>query len=346
MPTHTSPSEKLLKRTQRLLRAKHYSRMTEKAYLGWIRRFILFHSKRHPVRMGRNEIEQFLSHLATKQKVAASTQNQALSALLFLYRRVLEKPIDSRIDAVRARRPKRVPTVLSREEVRAVLGSLDSTYALMARILYGGGLRASECARLRIKDLDFPLLQIIVRDSKGKRDRITILPETMMPSLKAHLNRVREIHRQDLSQGFGSVHLPYSLARKYPNAEREWIWQYAFPSSRLTPDRTGSTVRRHHISVSSLQKAVSRAAKLSRVEKRVTTHTFRHSFATHLLEAGYDIRTVQDLLGHKDVKTTMIYTHVLKRGGYAVKSPLDQTNQDLPKLREPRVEYQARPATI
>jgi integron integrase len=305
------------------MRAKHYSQRTEKAYLGWIRRFILFHGKRHPAHMGREEIETYLSHLATKRKVAASTQNQALSAILFLYRTVLEKPNDFRIDAVRARRPKRVPTVLSREEVRSILGSMVGVHSLMARLLYGGGLRSSECARLRVKDIDFALHQIVIRDGKGAKDRLTILPESIMLQLQAHLDRVRLLHRHDLSQGFGATYLPYSLARKYPGADREWIWQYVFPSRRLTLDTTNSAARRHHMSTSSLQKAVRSAVKLCRVDKRVSTHTFRHSFATHLLEDGYDIRTVQDLLGHKDVKTTMIYTHVLKRGGLAVRSPLD-----------------------
>ncbi len=334
MSKYIGPSEKLLQRTQRLMRAKHYSRRTEKAYLGWIRRFILFHGKRHPAHMGKEEIETYLSHLATKRKVAASTQNQALSAILFLYRTVLDKPADFRIDAVRARRPKRVPTVLSQEEVRKVLDSPTGTHSLMARLLYGGGLRASECTRLRVKDIDFSLRQIVVRNGKGAKDRFTILPDSIVPQLRAHLSRVHLLHRSDLSQGYGQTHLPYSLARKYPGADREWIWQYVFPSRRLTFDTTANTMRRHHLSISSLQKAVRNAAKLCRVEKRVSTHTFRHSFATHLLENGYDIRTVQDLLGHKDVKTTMIYTHVLKRGGFAVRSPLDPREGRRPAVRE------------
>jgi len=274
--------------------------------------------------MGKEEVEVYLSHLATKRKVAASTQNQALSAILFLYRTVLDMPTEFRIDAVRARRPRRVPTVLSREEVRGLLRSLTGTHSLMARMLYGGGLRASECTRLRIKDIDFALHQIVIRDGKGAKDRLTILPDSVVPQLQAHLSRVRLLHRQDLSQGYGASPLPYALARKYPVTDREWIWQYVFPSPRLTPDLTANTLRRHHMSTSGLQKAVRHAAKLCRVEKRVSTHTFRHSFATHLLEDGYDIRTVQDLLGHKDVKTTMIYTHVLNRGGLAVRSPLDR----------------------
>ncbi len=256
MSKYFGPSEKLLQRTQRLMRAKHYSPRTEKAYLGWIRRFILFHGKRHPAHMGREEIETYLSHLATKRNVAAFTQNQALSAILFLYRTVLDKPDDYRIDAVRARRPKRVPTVLSQEEVRRVLSSLTGTHSLMARLLYGGGLRSSECVRLRVKDIDFSLRQIVVRDGKGAKDRLTILPDSIVTQLQAHLSRVRLLHRNDLSQGYGQTHLPYSLARKYPGADREWIWQYVFPSRRLTFDTTANTMRRHHLSTSSLQKAV------------------------------------------------------------------------------------------
>jgi integron integrase len=340
-----SPSEKLLSRTRRLMRAKHYSYRTEKAYLGWIRRFILFHSQRHPVHMGREEIELFLSDLATKQKVSASTQNQALSAILFLYRVVLGKPIESQIDAVRARRPKRVPTVLSKEEVRRVLGCMTGVHSLMARLLYGSGLRASECSRLRVKDLDFALRQIVVRDGKGAKDRLTLLADSVVPDLQSHLHRVRLLHRKDLGLGYGATFLPHALARKYPGAEQEWIWQYVFPSRRLTLDSTSRTMRRHHLSTSGLQKAVRGAAKLSRIKKRVSTHTFRHSFATHLLEDGYDIRTVQDLLGHKDVKTTMIYTHVLKRGGFAVRSPLDRDTDRGRTVREPSVKWEAGPSS-
>ncbi len=328
------PAEKLVHRTRRIMRLKHYSLHTEKRYVSWIRRFVHFHSNRHPVHMGRAEIETFLTHLAVKERVAASTQNQALSAILFLYRTVLDRPIEFPIDAIRARRPRTVPTVLSHNEVYRVLGCLSGRHKLMAQLMYGGGLRASECARLRVKDLDFALQQIIVRDGKGAKDHFTILPQTLAAKLQDHLQRAKLIHDQDLRRGLGAVHLPYSLERKYPGAEREWIWQYVFPSRQLSTDPRTAARRRHHVSPSALQKAVRSASKLARIEKRVTCHTFRHSFATHLLEDGYDIRTVQDLLGHKDVKTTMIYTHVLKRGGLAVRSPLDH-DPEARKLREP-----------
>lgn len=315
--------DKLLHHARLVLRRKHYAYRTEKQYLSWIRRFMLFHAKRHPKHMGEKEVELFLTHLAVKRNVAASTQNQALNALLFLYRDVLLKPLDLSINAVRARRPKRVPNVLSPEETQQVLTCMTGSKALMAKLLYGAGLRASECVRLRVKDLDFAMLSITVRDGKGNKDRITLLPEALIDPLKMHLRRVHAIHQKDLHAGVGAVHLPYALERKYPNANREWVWQFVFPSPRLTPDPRSGLTRRHHLSTHTLQTAVRKAAQLSGIQKRVTCHTFRHSFATHLLEAGYDIRTVQDLLGHKDVKTTMIYTHVLKKGPFAVRSPLD-----------------------
>lgn len=318
-----SPLGKLLAHTRAVLRRKHYAYQTERQYVNWIRRFVTFHGKRHPVHMGQAEIENFLTHLATQEQVAAATQNQALNAILFLYRSVLEQPLDFSIDAVRAKRPKHVPVVLSRQETHELLACLTGVYRLIGQLLYGSGLRVSECVRLRVKDLDFALHNLSVRDGKGAKDRITLLPQSLTPALQTHLRRTQRIHERDLRQGFGAVHLPYALHRKYPSADREWIWQYVFPSPRLSIDpRTGIT-RRHHLSASAVQKAVRRAAKLARFEKRATCHTLRHSFATHLLEAGYDIRTVQDLLGHKDVKTTMIYTHVLKVGPMAVRSPLD-----------------------
>jgi integron integrase len=319
-----SPSEKLLDRTRRIMRRKHYAYRTEQRYLAWIRRFILFHNKRHPTHMGRLEIEAFLTHLAVKEKVAAATQNQALNALLFLYRTVLDRPIEFPLDSLRARRPKRIPTVLSKEEVARLLPCLPEPYRLIGKLLYGSGLRVSEAVRLRVKDLDFEQRHLAVRDGKGSHDRVTLLPDAVIPQLKEQLERARAIHRADLRQGLGAVHLPYALARKFPNADREWIWQFVFPSPTLSLDPRQAVTRRHHLSASAVQKAVRKAARLARLEKRVTCHTLRHSFATHLLEAGYDIRTVQDLLGHKDVKTTMIYTHVLQRGPLAVRSPLDQ----------------------
>ena len=313
---------KLLDRVRTALRIKHYSLRTEEAYIHWITRFILFHNKRHPEEMGADEIAAFLSHLATHQNVAPSTQNQALAAILFLYRHVLK--IDpGPVDALQAKKPRRLPTVLTRDEVSAVFRHLDGVYLLMAQLLYGAGLRLMECLRLRVKDLDFQMLQITVRDGKGLHDRVTMLPQGTVAPLQEHLRYVKRLHEQDLAHGYGSVYLPYALAEKYPNASREWCWQYVFPADRLSLDPLSHVIRRHHISESSLQKAVRAAAKAAGIPKPVSPHAFRHSFATHLLENGYDIRTVQELLGHKDVKTTMIYTHVLNRGGLAVRSPLD-----------------------
>ena len=314
--------KKLLDQVRDALRLKHYSLRTEETYVDWITRFILFHNKRHPKDMGNAEVEAFLTHLAVDLNVAASTQNQALCALLFLYREVLKKDLGP-VDSIRAKKPKRLPTVLSREEVRKVIGCMSGTYQVMAKLLYGSGLRLMECVRLRVKDVDFAQHQIVVRDGKGEQDRITMLPDSLIALLQEHLQRVKQLHKQDLAQGQGAVYLPYALDRKYPNASREWGWQYVFPSDRLSQDpRTGKT-RRHHMDESNLQRAVREAARLAAIAKRVSCHTFRHSFATHFLQSGYDIRTVQELLGHKDVKTTMIYTHVLNRGGLALRSPLD-----------------------
>jgi integron integrase len=334
--------KKLLDRVRDVMRLKHYSIRTEDTYVDWIKRFILFHDKRHPVEMDIAEIEAFLTHLAVEKNVAASTQNQALCALLFLYNEVLEKDLNPDvIDAVRAKKPKRLPVVLTRDEALSVLAALSGTNQLIARTLYGSGLRLIECLRLRVKDLDFAYrrrigtIRITVRDGKGQKDRVTILPAILVDSLQAHLRRVRMLHQQDLDRGYGSVYLPYAMERKYPSAHKEWCWQYVFPARNLSvdprsiPSPSGrgaggeGIVRRHHLSESSVQKAVRRAARLAGVDKPVGCHTFRHSFATHLLEDGYDIRTVQELLGHKDVKTTMIYTHVLNKGGLAVRSPLD-----------------------
>ena len=317
------PPTRLLDQLRAALQTQHYSIRTETAYVDWARRFILFHHKRHPNQMGVSEVEAFLTHLALERKVAASTQNQALSALLFLYREVLRQPLES-VDAVRARKPERLPTVLTRTEVQRVLNALSGTSLLMAKLLYGSGLRALECVRLRVKDLDFEQRCLTVRDGKGEKDRVTMLPEAALAPLREHLARVQQLHDRDLKDGCGAVHLPYALAVKYPNADREWCWQYVFPAKSLSIDPRTGRQRRHHLSESSLQKAVHAAARLAGITgKPVGCHTFRHSFATHLLENGYDIRTVQELLGHKDVKTTMIYTHVLNRGGLAVRSPLD-----------------------
>lgn len=288
-----------------------------------MRRFIRFHNLRHPREMGSREIGAFLTYLAVKEEVAASTQNQALSALLFLYREVLQIELNADLAITPAKRPQCLPAVLSRAEVRDVLAALSGTHQLMAQLLYGSGLRLLECLRLRVKDLDFEQRQLIVRQGKGGKDRATLLPARLHESLRTHLEHVRSIHEQDLHEGFGEVWLPDALARKLPSASREWVWQYVFPSSQRSVDPRSGRIMRHHQDESGLQKAVRRAAQQAGIQKRVTCHTFRYSFATHLLEAGYDIRTVQELLGHKDVQTTMIYAHVLRRGSGAVRSPLD-----------------------
>lgn len=313
----------ILDQTKNVLRLKHYSLRTEKCYLRWIRRYLLFHPQRHPSQMGIPEIETFLTYLARSANVAASTQNQALSAVLFLYREVLGRTMDEPINALRAKKPKRLPTVLTKDEVVLILNCLINPHRLVAQLLYGSGLRLLESLRLRVKDLDFKRMSIIVHDGKGKKDRITILPVSLQTPLRNHLHRIERLHQKDLSQGYGKVYLPHALHLKYPNANREWIWQYVFPSRQLSQDPRSNHIRRHHLSPSAVSKAVRSAVQLSQIEKHVTPHAFRHSFATHLLEDGYDIRTVQDLLGHKDVRTTMIYTHVLNRGGMAVHSPLD-----------------------
>jgi integron integrase len=315
--------KKLLDRVRDVIRLKHYSIRTEESYGDWIKRYILFHDKRHPIEMDVAEIEAFLTHLAVDRRVAASTQNQALSALLFLYRHVLGKDLERPVDFARAKRPRHLPTVLTKVEVVRVLGFLSGTHQLMAKLLYGGGLRLMECVRLRVKDLDFAQHQIVVRDGKGMKDRITMLPGAAVPFLQDHLRHVKQLHQDDLRAGYGKVYLPFALERKYPNANGEWIWQYVFPASSLSVDPRSGVTRRHHIASSALQKAIRKAAVQAGIDKRVSCHTFRHSFATHLLQGHYDIRTVQELLGHKDVKTTMIYTHVLNRGGLAVRSPLD-----------------------
>jgi integron integrase len=329
--TPDNPPPRLLDRVRRSLRLRHYSIRTEQAYVDWIRRFILFHNKRHPESMGEPEISAFLTHLATDRHVAASTQNQALSALLFLYQHVFERKLDWMDDLERVKRPPKVPVVLTPEEAAAVLAQLTGDYRLMAELLYGSGLRLMECVRLRVKDIDFGYNQIIVRDGKGFRDRVTLLPERLRQSLRAHLERVKELHKQDLAVGRGRVYLPYALRTKYKNAERSWSWQYLFPAARLSIDPRSKETRRHHIDEKNLQNAVKMAVQRAGISKTASCHTFRHSFATHLLETGCDIRNVQELLGHKDVSTTMIYTHVLNRPGLGIRSPLDRV--DLTKTR-------------
>jgi integron integrase len=315
--------KKILDQMRDAIHLKHYSYRTEKIYVDWVYRFILFHNKRHPKDMGAPEIEAFLTHLAVERRVAASTQNQALSALLFFYRHVLHQDIGGEIDAVRAKSSRYLPTVLTQAEAIAVIQELSEVYQIVAKLLYGSGLRVSEALRLRIKDIDFAQAQIVVRDGKGGNSRVTMLPTSIINPLQAHLQSIQQQHQQDLAQGYGSVYLPYALERKYRHADRQWIWQYVFPSERISKDPRSGVVRRHHLDESGLQRAVKQAGFAAKIDKRVSCHTFRHSFATHLLQDGYDIRTVQELLGHKDVKTTMIYTHVINKGGRGVRSPLD-----------------------
>ena len=327
LPPSSPPApqgKKLLDQYREALRNRHYSFRTEETYLSWVRQFILYHNKRHPREMGTAEINDFVTHLVNQRTVSASTQNQAISAILFLYRNVLQIQLDeSALLPIRPGKPKRVPTVLSRSEAVKVIAKMDGIYKLMAQILYGSGLRLMEVLRLRVKDLDFANRQIIVRDGKGENDRVTMFPDILLEPLRLHVQQVRAQHDIDLAKGFGTVYLPYALERKYPNASREFAWQYVFSALELSIDPVSGVRQRHHLNESTLQKAVKQAGRLAKIDKTVTPHTFRHSFATHLLENGYDIRTVQELLGHKDVKTTMIYTHVLNRGGLAVKSPLD-----------------------
>jgi integron integrase len=316
---------KLLDQVRDVIRRKHFSIRTEQSYVDWIRRFILFHNKRHPRDMAEAEVTQFLTHLARDGRVAASTQNQALSALLFLYKQVLKQEIGWLEGVERAKRSARLPVVLTRDEVHKIFAHLHGTPRLMAGLLYGSGLRLMECVRLRVKDIDFGYARITVRDGKGAKDRVTMLAVNLAKPLERHLKKVQAQHEEDLEAGFGSVFLPNAIARKYPRAAKEWAWQYVFPSSRLSFDpRCPEAVKqRHHIDETLLQDAVKKAVRASGITKPATCHTLRHSFATHLLERGYDIRTVQELLGHKDVSTTMIYTHVLNKPGIGVKSPLD-----------------------
>ncbi len=313
----------LLDQVRAAIRLRHYSIRTEEAYVYNVRRFILFHQKRHPREMGVDEIRQYLSHLALDNHVAASTQNVALAALLFLYHEVLGIALPLIEGVERAKRPRRIPVVLSPEEIERVLMQLSGAHHLMASLLYGAGLRLMECVRLRVKDVDFAYRQIIVRDGKGEKDRRTLLPEPVIEPLRRHLIKVRLRHEDDVRLGGGDVYLPYALASKYPQAASAWLWQYVFPAAKLSSDpRTGAR-RRHHAAEDGLQKAVKQAIRQARIEKRASCHTLRHSFATHLLETGYDIRTIQELLGHADISTTMIYTHVLNKGGRAVRSPLE-----------------------
>jgi integron integrase len=322
---HTASQQpRLLEAVRAAIRIKHYSIRTEHAYLDWVRRYVRFYAMRHPGEMGASEVTAFLSHLAVQGNVAASTQNQARSALLFLYREVLGVELPWLDGVETAKRPERLPVVLSHDEVARLLASMSGTAGLIARLLYGTGLRLLEGVRLRVKDLDFERREILVRDGKGAKDRVTMLPEALVEPLRAQLAVARALHRRDLGEGYGRVYMPYALERKYASASGEWMWQYVFPADRLSNDPRSGIRRRHHVDPHSVQRAMHAAVRAAKIDKPATPHTLRHSFATHLLQAGYDIRTVQELLGHQDVQTTMIYTHVLNRGGRGVRSPLDR----------------------
>jgi integron integrase len=336
-PTPSPQQPKLLDRVREALRSRHYSHATEQCYCHWVKRFIFFHHVRHPAQMAEPEINAFLTHLAVKERVSASTQNQALSALLFLYRQVLGREIGDLGDVIRARKPKRLPVVMTRDEAKAVLGHLDGDKGLMAALMYGAGLRLMECLRLRVQDIDFERNELMVRDGKGSKDRRTMLPKSLKQPLLDHLRRVRTIHDGDLADGWGRVQMPGALDRKYPNAPADWRWQWVFPQENRWKNTKTGEQGRHHVHETILQRAVKEAVRKAGVVKHVGCHTFRHSFATHLLESGYDIRTIQELLGHKDVTTTMIYTHVLNRGGHGVRSPVDDLSSGLYRLHKPGV---------
>ncbi len=341
-PRETNPPRriekpKLLDQVREAVRVRHYSMRTEEAYVGWIRRFVVFHDLKHPIEMAEDEIREYISHLALEDNVSPATQNQALAAILFLYKCVLNKPLDRIDEIVRAKEKRRLPVVFTRDEVARILAHLDGRFWLMGNLLYGAGLRLSEVIQLRIKDVDLTNNQIIVRCGKGGKDRVTMLPATVKEPLRAHLVRVAARHKEDLAEGFGRVHLPYALDRKLPNANSELAWQYVFPTSHRSVDPRSGNEQRHHVNPSTLQRAVKDAIRRAGVNKPGSCHTLRHSFATHLLEAGYDIRTIQDLLGHVDVATTMIYTHVLNKGGRGVVSPLDNLPQ-APGIPQPTTE--------
>ena len=323
-PPFDAPQQpRLLDRLRDRIRLKHYSIRTEHAYADWVRRFILFHGKRHPSELGVQEVEAFLTHLAVERRVSASTQNQAKSARLFLYKDVLDAELPWLKNVTGAKSPQRLPVVLNRNEVDALLAGMTGTSGLIARMLYGSGLRLLEAVRMRVKDLDRERLEIVVRDGKGAKDRITMLPASLVAPLSAQLALARALHNRDVAEGLGEVWLPFALERKYPSTARDWGWQYIFPSERLSRDPRSGKTRRHHLDEQGVQRSMRRALIAADIHRPATPHTLRHSFATHLLGAGYDIRTIQELLGHSDVSTTMIYTHVLNRGGRAVRSPLD-----------------------
>ena len=318
---------KLLDQIREVMRYHHYAIRTEQTYIKWILDYIRFNGTRHPREMGKPEVERFLSHLAINRKVASSTQNQALNAILFFYNHVLDMPLDDHIAAPRSKKPKNLPTILSQSEISRFFQYINGTNELMAKLLYGAGLRLMECVRLRIKDVDFDNHQIIVRDGKGGKDRATVLPKVVQDDLRHHLKRVRKLFEQDLAEGCADVYMPHALARKYPGAGKTWIWQWVFPAKNCSKDPRTGKVRRHHTHETGLQKAVAKAAKKADISKRVSPHTLRHSFATHMLEAGKDIRRVQELLGHADVRTTMIYTHVMSINFETLGSPLDDLDR-------------------
>jgi integron integrase len=321
----TRPQPKLLDQVRNFLRVHHYSIHTETSYVDWIKRYIRFHGmlSREDLADGERKIEAFLTDLAVNGKVAPSTQNQAMNALVFLYRQVLEEGLDGKVDAIRAERKVNAPVVLTREEVSKIISLMERTPQLVVKMLYGSGLRVTEALRLRIKDADFAMRQVTVRSGKGDRDRITTLSANLIPLLENHMKKVKVLHERDLAEGNGAVYLPHALDRKYPNAAREWCWQYLFPARDVSVDPRSGVVRRHHVDPGVINKAIKIAARRAGINKVVSAHTFRHSFATHLLQRGTDIRTIQALLGHRDVATTMIYTHVLQQGGFGVASPLD-----------------------
>ncbi len=315
----------MLEEVRDFMRLKHYSIHTERTYCDWITRYVHYHKmlKREDLQEGEKKIEIFLTHLAVEKNVAPSTQNQAMNALVFLYKEVLKIPLQEEINAIRARKKTNIPVVLTREEVRQVIDIMEGIPQLVVKLLYGSGLRIMEAVRLRVKDIDYKMKQLTVRSGKGAKDRVTTFPQTIISLLENHLAKVKILHHQDLAKGYGEVYLPYALERKYPHAAKEWGWQYVFPSRQLSTDPRSAKIRRHHVDPSVVNKAVKASAKKIELKKQISAHTFRHSFATHLLERGTDIRTIQALLGHKDVSTTMVYTHILQQGGHGVPSPLD-----------------------
>jgi integron integrase len=325
------------------MRVRHLSPSTEKSYWSWVARYVLFHDRRHPRELGASHITQFLSFLATEENVSASTQNQALAALIFLYRMVLEIDIGPITDLVRAKDRRALPVVLNHREVAALLDQLEGVHKLMATLLYGSGLRLLECARLRIKDIDFDARQVIVRSGKGGKDRVTLLPELIQRELPAHITRVHEQHHRDRAQGAGHVALPHALSKKYKNASRDWAWQWVFPATRIYTDRVTGKRHRHHLHESALQRAVRRAVAAAQIPKKAGCHTLRHSFATHLLQSGTDIRSIQKLLGHADIRTTMIYTHVAQSGTLGIQSPADRLDpiRSAPKNERPTTKEEA-----